>query len=155
MQKKLQFMSWFDKINRKLEEVFRQEFCCCRCIINRLIWSFWLPYDLWLPYDFLVANLLPFDISSKAVNFICSDLKPRRQKVRVFLVLFKPFFRECHKRPILFARLWDLPNFNLLLIPINYYIKYLIKSFNTFTYKLFNTFQYREQYYLIYFSMIY
>lgn len=82
-----------------------------------------------VPYDFLVVNLLPFDISSKAVNFICSDLKPRRQKVRVFLVLFKPFFRECHKRPILFARLWDLPNFNLLLIPINYYIKYLIKSY--------------------------
>ena len=82
-----------------------------------------------VPHDFLVANLFAFDISSKAVNFICSDLKPRRQKVRVFLVLLKPFCRECHKRPILFDRLWDLPNFNLLLMPINYYIKYLIKSY--------------------------
>ena len=37
-----------------------------------------------VPHDFLVENLLAFDISSSAVNFICSDLKPRRQKVSVF-----------------------------------------------------------------------
>ena len=45
-----------------------------------------------VPYDFLVANLLPFDISSKAVNFICSDLKPPKAKSESVFSSFQTIF---------------------------------------------------------------